>query len=66
MLNNYKELYRFLLPDTLVTQTDVKLLQAIEEMIGTKLEEMEVDVEAIGEIHAQVGVTKREQVSNSF
>ena len=48
--------------DTLVTPTDVKLLQAIEEMIGTSLTEMEVDEKAVGEIILQVGVTKREEV----
>ena len=46
-----------------MTPTDVNLLKAIEEMIGTTLPEMEVNEEAVAEIHAQVGVTKREQVT---
>ena len=48
--------------DTLVTPTDVKLVQAIEDMIGTDLKELEVDEKAIEEIILQVSVTKREQV----
>jgi len=49
---------------TLVTPHDVKLLQAVEAMAlapGTKMEEESVDEDRVGEILAQVSVTKREQ-----
>jgi hypothetical protein len=41
----------------------VKLIQAIEAMIGTELKELEVVEKDIEEIILQVGVTKREQVT---
>ena len=47
---------------TLVTPTDVALIQAIEEMIKTKLTEYEeVKDDEVTDIHVQVGVTKRQQ-----
>ena len=46
-----------------MTPTDVKLVQAIESMIGGELKELEVDDKAVEEIILQVGVTKREQVT---
>ena len=47
---------------TLVTPTDVKLVQAVEDMTGTKLTEYEgINDLDVAEIHVQVGVTKREQ-----
>ena len=52
-----------MIADTLVTPTDVKLVQAIESMIGGELKELEVDDKAVEEIILQVGVTKREQVT---
>jgi len=47
---------------TLVTPSDVVLVQAIEEMIKTKMTEYEeVKDDEVADIHVQVGVTKREQ-----
>jgi len=49
---------------TLVTPHDVKLLQAVEAIAlgpGKKMPEQEVDETRVGEIVAQVSVTKREQ-----
>ena len=46
---------------TLVSPHDVSLVKAIEELIKTKLKEMEVDDEAVAEILMQVSVTRREQ-----
>jgi len=49
---------------SLVTPHDVRLVQAVEEMVGVRMrevEEGEVDEERVAEILAQVSVTKREQ-----
>ncbi|XP_051166370.1 probable ATP-dependent RNA helicase DDX49 isoform X2 [Leptopilina boulardi] len=45
---------------SLVTPHDLKLLQAIEDTIGTKLTEYEVDDKEIVTIFTQISVTKRE------
>ena len=47
---------------TLVTPTDVNLIQAIEDMIGTKMTEYEnLNDQDVADIMVQVSVTKREQ-----
>lgn len=46
---------------TLMTQHDVKLVEAIEQLINTKLTEMEVDDKEVSKIVMQVLVTMREQ-----
>ena len=47
---------------TLVTPTDVKLIQAIEEMINVKMDSYDnVKDDEVADIHVQVSVTKREQ-----
>jgi ATP-dependent RNA helicase DDX49/DBP8 len=46
---------------TFVTPQDVVLIKAVEETIGTKLtEHMGIDDSDVVQIHAQVGVTRRE------
>ena len=46
---------------TLVTPHDVRLIQAVEDLIGVKMQEFEVDDDEVAEIMAQVNVTMREQ-----
>ncbi|XP_074097178.1 putative ATP-dependent RNA helicase Dbp45A [Cotesia typhae] len=45
---------------SLITPHDIKLLHAIEELIGTKLQEFKVDEKEIATIFTQVSTTKRE------
>ncbi|XP_060530989.1 probable ATP-dependent RNA helicase DDX49 [Cylas formicarius] len=45
---------------TLVTPYDIKLLQAIEELINTQLIEVKVDDKEVAKIYAQISVTKTE------
>ncbi|XP_028155712.1 probable ATP-dependent RNA helicase DDX49 isoform X1 [Diabrotica virgifera virgifera] len=49
---------------TLVTPYDIKLLQAIEEHIKTKLVELKINDSEVGKIFAQVSVTKSEAYLN--
>ncbi|XP_059480120.1 probable ATP-dependent RNA helicase DDX49 [Neocloeon triangulifer] len=45
---------------TLVTPNDIKLIQAIEELINTKLTEYKTDEKEVSKIFTQVSVTRRE------
>ncbi|XP_046626525.1 probable ATP-dependent RNA helicase DDX49 [Neodiprion virginianus] len=45
---------------TIVTPNDIKLIHAIEEIIGTKLTEFKIDDKEVVTIFTQISVTKRE------